>query len=234
MPVKAASVRPGRGPDRLGPATSTGSCWPTRPRWRSSWPPSAPRSGTPSRTGAGLRRGCAELVERHPEHAAAIAAYHERWPEMLGGDIGHGRAAGRAAGGRRALYALTNWSAETFVVARERFGFLDWFDGVLVSGEERLVKPDRPSSSCWPSGSGWTPGDLLRRRLGGQRGRRPRARVRRRALHRSRAAATRPGRPRPARQAGQLTVAQRAWAAGRPSQPAAVSATRSQCSPMTR
>jgi 2-haloacid dehalogenase len=40
------------------------------------------------------------------------------------------------------LYALTNWSAETFVIARERFEFLEWFDGVLVSGEERMIKPD--------------------------------------------------------------------------------------------
>jgi 2-haloacid dehalogenase len=46
----------------------------------------------------------------------------------------------RAAG--MPTYALTNWSAETFGIARERFGFLGWFCGVLVSGEERLIKPD--------------------------------------------------------------------------------------------
>jgi 2-haloacid dehalogenase len=46
----------------------------------------------------------------------------------------------RAAG--TPLYALSNWSAETFVVARRRFEFLSWFDGVLVSGEERMIKPD--------------------------------------------------------------------------------------------
>ena len=40
------------------------------------------------------------------------------------------------------LFALTNWSAEKFPLARTRFGFLDWFDGILVSGEERLKKPD--------------------------------------------------------------------------------------------
>jgi 2-haloacid dehalogenase len=40
------------------------------------------------------------------------------------------------------LYALTNWSAETFPIARRRFGFLALFDGIVVSGEERLVKPD--------------------------------------------------------------------------------------------
>jgi 2-haloacid dehalogenase len=85
----------------------------------------------------------AELVERHPEHAAAIAAYHERWPEMVAGDfpdtvavLAELRAAGVP------LYALTNWSAETFALTRPRFEFLEWFDGLLVSGEERVTKPD--------------------------------------------------------------------------------------------
>jgi 2-haloacid dehalogenase len=37
---------------------------------------------------------------------------------------------------------LTNWSGETFPVARRRFDFLDWFEGIVVSGDERLIKPD--------------------------------------------------------------------------------------------
>ena len=93
--------------------------------------------------GRPFAEGVAELVERHPVHAAAITAYHERWTEMLGGDIGGTvelLAELRAAG--VPLYALTNWSAETFGIARERFEFLSWFDGVLVSGEERIIKPD--------------------------------------------------------------------------------------------
>lgn len=40
------------------------------------------------------------------------------------------------------LFALTNWSADTFSHARERFAFLDLFDDIVVSGEERLAKPD--------------------------------------------------------------------------------------------
>jgi len=93
--------------------------------------------------GRPFAEGVAELVERHPAHAAAIAAYAERWEEMLGGDIAGTvelLAELRAAG--TPLYALSNWSAETFVVARRRFEFLSWFDGVLVSGEERMIKPD--------------------------------------------------------------------------------------------
>ena len=93
--------------------------------------------------GRPFAEGVAELVERHPAQAAAIAAYHERWTEMLAGDIPgtvEVLAELRAAG--VPLYALTNWSAETFGIARERFEFLGWFDGVVVSGEERLIKPD--------------------------------------------------------------------------------------------
>jgi 2-haloacid dehalogenase len=87
--------------------------------------------------------GVAELVERHPVHAAAITAYHERWTETLGGDIpGTVELLAELRETGVPLYALTNWSAETFGIARERFEFLAWFDGVLVSGEERMVKPD--------------------------------------------------------------------------------------------
>jgi len=93
--------------------------------------------------GRPFAEGVAELVERYPAHAAAITAYSERWSEMLGGTIDgtvEVLAELRAAG--TPLYALTNWSAETFEIARERFELLSWFDGMLVSGEERLIKPD--------------------------------------------------------------------------------------------
>ena len=40
------------------------------------------------------------------------------------------------------IYALTNWSAETFPRARPLFPFLDWFEGIVVSGDERIKKPD--------------------------------------------------------------------------------------------
>jgi 2-haloacid dehalogenase len=41
-----------------------------------------------------------------------------------------------------ALYALSNWSAETFPFAQKRFEFLKWFDGIMLSGTVGLVKPD--------------------------------------------------------------------------------------------
>lgn len=85
----------------------------------------------------------AELVAVHPEHADLIRAYHERWTEMLGGPIQETvniLAELRDAG--VALYALSNWSAETFPVALERYPFLAWFKGIVVSGEVGAAKPE--------------------------------------------------------------------------------------------
>ena len=85
----------------------------------------------------------AELTSRHPDQASMIVAYHQRWPEMLGSDIAETVELLKELKeqGLR-LYAVTNWSHETFPVARSRFAFLDWFEGIVVSGEERLIKPD--------------------------------------------------------------------------------------------
>jgi 2-haloacid dehalogenase len=85
----------------------------------------------------------AQLTARFPGHAALISAYHQRWGEMVAGALDGTVAVLRDL--REAgvpLYALTNFSAEKFAQTRARFGFLDWFDGIVVSGEERLVKPD--------------------------------------------------------------------------------------------
>jgi 2-haloacid dehalogenase len=40
------------------------------------------------------------------------------------------------------FYALSNWSPETFPIARPMFAFFDWFDGIVISGEVKMVKPD--------------------------------------------------------------------------------------------
>jgi 2-haloacid dehalogenase len=84
------------------------------------------------------------LATEHPERRDLIEAFHRRWPEMLAGEI-RGTvdvlAELRAAGLR--LVALSNWSAELFPVARERFDFLAWFEGILISGEVGVNKPDR-------------------------------------------------------------------------------------------
>ena len=83
------------------------------------------------------------LVARHPDWRDQIVAYDERWAETLGGPI-EGTvevlADLRRAGVR--LAALTNWSAEKFPIARERYEFLGWFETIVVSGEVGMAKPD--------------------------------------------------------------------------------------------
>lgn len=84
-----------------------------------------------------------ELAAEHPQHETLIRAYHERWAEMLRDPIaGTVEILAELRAAELRCYALTNWSAETFPHARERFDFLATFDGVVVSGEERAVKPD--------------------------------------------------------------------------------------------
>ncbi|GLQ96568.1 HAD family hydrolase [Dyella mobilis] len=83
------------------------------------------------------------LRAQFPEHADWIDAYHLRWQETLLGPIEGSvtlLAELKARGVR--LLALTNWSHETFPIARRLYPFLQWFEGIVVSGEEQLVKPD--------------------------------------------------------------------------------------------
>jgi 2-haloacid dehalogenase len=83
------------------------------------------------------------LTRQHPEHAELIAAYRDRWTETLGEPIGPTVAVLdelRQTGVR--LFALSNWSAETFPVARPRYPFLEWFEGIVISGEVGITKPD--------------------------------------------------------------------------------------------
>ena len=95
-------------------------------------------------TGRPWSEAIATLVAEHPDQRDLIVAYRERWIETLGDAI-HPTvkvlAELRAAGVH--LYALSNWSAETFPAARPRYPFLEWFDGIVISGEVRASKPDR-------------------------------------------------------------------------------------------
>jgi 2-haloacid dehalogenase len=84
-----------------------------------------------------------DLSRRHPEFRAHIVAFRERWAEMLGGAIDDTVAVlDRLHRAGVPLFALSNWSAETYPIARPKFPFLEWFDGVVISGEERIRKPD--------------------------------------------------------------------------------------------
>lgn len=85
----------------------------------------------------------AEALARHPDMGPAIRSFYGRFQTMIPGAI-EGTVAVletlKAAG--VPVHGLTNFSAETFAPTRRRFAFLNAFDTVVVSGAERVVKPD--------------------------------------------------------------------------------------------
>jgi len=85
----------------------------------------------------------AVAVRAHPHWAQAIRGYRENFPDSLVGAIADSVQILQElhASGIR-LFALTNWSGELFPVARGRFDFLDLFEDIVVSGDERVRKPD--------------------------------------------------------------------------------------------
>jgi 2-haloacid dehalogenase len=84
------------------------------------------------------------LVRSHPEHLhALIRAYDERWLEMLSGSVdGSVTILERLHAANVPLYAITNWNQDKFRAARSSHPFLELFTGIVVSGDERLIKPD--------------------------------------------------------------------------------------------
>ena len=93
--------------------------------------------------GRSLAIATEERVALFPQWENEIRAFYGRWPEMIGGPI-----AGTAeimrelkALGIR-LFALSNWSAETFPLVRNKFDELALFEEIFLSGEHKIAKPD--------------------------------------------------------------------------------------------
>src|SRR5882672_3427781 len=85
-----------------------------------------------------------ELIARHRKEGGLRRGFFDRWPEMVAGAIEQTvEILAELKGAGHEIYALSNWSAETFPHARKRFQFLDWFDFTAISGEIGLVKPNR-------------------------------------------------------------------------------------------
>jgi len=90
-----------------------------------------------------LDKATEERVALFPEYENWIRQYYGRWEEMLGDAI-HGTVEllkQCVDSPALKVVALTNWSAETFPVALKKFDFLQWFEGIVVSGEEMTRKP---------------------------------------------------------------------------------------------
>lgn len=84
-----------------------------------------------------------ELISKHPEWEVPVRAWYDRWQETISGPVHETVEILKTIkeSDRYRLYALTNWSAETFPWALDTFDFLHWFEGIVVSGVEKMRKP---------------------------------------------------------------------------------------------
>ena len=93
--------------------------------------------------GRPFTEGVAVLSEQFPQYAPLIQAYHDRWKDSIGelitGTVDLLKQLKQAG---YPLYGLSNWSAETFPYARQKYDFFDLFDNMVISGEVGHVKPD--------------------------------------------------------------------------------------------
>ena len=90
-----------------------------------------------------VAEGCALLKAEHPEKAHLIDAYYARHLDMIAGPVeGTVEILAELRERGTKLYFLSNYSAETYPLARGRYDFLSWFAGGIVSGEHGVIKPD--------------------------------------------------------------------------------------------
>ena len=90
-----------------------------------------------------LANATEDRIALFPEQADLIRMYYGRWEEMLRGSISGTVSILKKIVSKNdyMVFALTNWSAETFPIALKRFDFLHWFEGIVVSGTEKTRKP---------------------------------------------------------------------------------------------
>jgi len=92
-----------------------------------------------------LAKATQERIELFPEYEKLISMYYGRWEEMLG--FAHEESLAilkkLVDSPNHRVLALTNWSGETWPKAIQKFPWLEWFEGILVSGNEGMRKPHR-------------------------------------------------------------------------------------------
>lgn len=93
--------------------------------------------------GASFAAETARLSKLYPEYKTFIDAYHTRWDEMVVGAIDGTVAIFKELKARGVpCFALSNWSDEKYQTTKHRFDFLQWFDGLVISGQLGVVKPN--------------------------------------------------------------------------------------------
>jgi len=111
--------------------------------------------------GRPFTEGVAALSKQFPHRAELISAYHENWKESITGSIeGTVEILQNLKEKGYGVYGLSNWSTETFAIIRHEFEFLNLLDGIILSGEVKLIKPEpeiydlclqkigRPANQC--------------------------------------------------------------------------------------
>jgi 2-haloacid dehalogenase len=116
----------------------------------------------PHDRGVSTAESCAVLAAKHPHFSEEIWAWSKRSEEMIGG-VDEGSVDVLRAVRETGLpcYALTNMEAETYPLRLERFAFLGWFDGTVVSAREGMAKPDGAIFELLLDRFGLAPGTTL-------------------------------------------------------------------------
>lgn len=93
--------------------------------------------------GRTFAEGVAILSQQFPHYSGLIQAYHENWIDSIGEDFkGTVDILKRLKQAGYSLYGLSNWSAETFPIARQKYNFFDLLDDIIISGEVGSIKPE--------------------------------------------------------------------------------------------
>jgi 2-haloacid dehalogenase len=93
--------------------------------------------------GRSFAEGVAELSKEFPQYAELIQAYHDNWIHSIGNSLtGTIEIMKRLKKAGYQLYGLSNWSAETFPIARQKYDFFNLLDDIVISGEVGAVKPE--------------------------------------------------------------------------------------------
>ena len=103
-----------------------------------------------------------KLADQYPDWTAEITLWHTRWLDMVSPEITRSVRLLRALRRQNIpVFALSNFGAETFEIAKERYPFLAEFDQHYISGVMRLIKPDPAIYAALEAGSGLAPETLL-------------------------------------------------------------------------
>lgn len=104
----------------------------------------------------------AERSAEFPHYAHVICAYAERFNETIPGPVpGSHELVEELVRRAVPLYAITNFGADTWAAFRPTFPLADHFRDVVVSGVERLTKPDPAIYDLAASRFGRDPGTML-------------------------------------------------------------------------